>query len=108
MHSRFAAYIPMKLKFDIHNIINIASIVVLGVFSFYDESLLGLGISLLMLGVNGIMGFIWNADPIFFSISGFDHAMKLLFKEYNNRFSNLTWGILLITVGAMTIYSLLK
>lgn len=49
----------------------------------------------------------FNTDALGLGMGGFDHAMRLLFKEYYNRYFNLFWGSIQLAIGiaALVKYS---
>lgn len=41
----------------------------------------------------------FNTEALGLGIGGFDYAMRLLFKEYYNRYFNLFWGSIQLAIG---------
>ena len=79
--------------------INIAILVTLAVFVYFDKPILGLGVFFLIGGPISIAAFASNTEPLWMGMGGFDYAMKLLFKEYYNRVFNLCIGLLQMVIG---------
>ncbi|MBN8578854.1 MAG: hypothetical protein J0L66_18085 [Cytophagales bacterium] len=49
-----------------------------------------------------------NIKPLGVGIGGFDHAMRQIFKEYYNRYFNLTFGIIELIFGIGSIIKLVN
>lgn len=87
--------------------INIGLAVALGLFIYFDKILLGLGITFTFMGVLSLLAVVFNTEPMGTGIGGFDYAMKLLFKEYYNRYFNLFWGLIKLIIGIGCILKLI-
>jgi hypothetical protein len=84
--------------------LNIGLLVCLGLFILFDKELLGVGIVLTALGTLSMFAFIYNTEPLGFSIGGFDYVMQKLLKEYYNRYFNLLWGSVQLICGVAALY----
>jgi hypothetical protein len=84
--------------------INLGLFVSFGFFILFDHVFLGAGIVFTLAGTLSLIACYYNTEPLGLSISGFDYGMKLLLKEYYNRYFNLFWGLieLLIGIGSLT------
>jgi len=48
----------------------------------------------------------FNAEPLWLGMGGFDYTMRLLFKEYYNRYFNLTLAVIELLFGIGSIIKL--
>ncbi|GIL22457.1 MAG: hypothetical protein BroJett042_09700 [Bacteroidota bacterium] len=88
--------------------INIGLVIGFGVFIYFDLAYLGLAICFTSMGLLSLIAVYFNTKPLGLGIGGFDYAMRQLFKEYHNRYFNLTFGIIELIFGIGSIIKLVS
>lgn len=88
--------------------INIGLTICFGIFIYFDLVYLGFALCFTPMGILCLTAVYFNTEPLGLGIGGLDYAMRLLFKEYYNRYFNLTLGLIELAFGIGSIFKLLE
>ncbi|HMG91817.1 MAG TPA: hypothetical protein VK589_17285 [Chryseolinea sp.] len=88
--------------------INIGLAICFGAFIYFDLTYLGFALCFTPMGILCLTAVYFNTEPLGMGIGGFDFAMRLLFKEYYNRYFNLTLGVIELIFGIGSIFKLIE
>jgi hypothetical protein len=88
--------------------INVGLIICFAVFVYFDLIYLGFALCFTPMGIICLTAVYFDTEPLGLGIGGFDYAMRLLFKEYYNRYFNLTLGLVELIFGIGSIFKLLE
>jgi len=91
---------------QLFDVINIGLLICYAAFIFFDLFFLGTAICFTLLGVLSMFAVYFNAEPLWLGMGGFDYTMRLLFKEYYNRYFNLTLAVIELLFGIGSIIKL--